>query len=75
MIGTRNTPLGQYLPGKRAQAPLHPVADDGVPDFLAYRKANPHRRASIAPVTHQQHEAGRRRALACVRGEKIAALR
>ena len=65
--------FGQDRAGELAEAPLHPVADDGVADLLGDGEAEPHRRIAVAARADEQDEAGRRRAQAAIGREEIRA--
>ena len=72
-IGAGDTGLGQDFPGQLAEAAAHAVADDGVADLPGDGEAEPHDGIAVAALADQQHEAGRRRALAAVRGQEVRA--
>jgi len=63
--------LGQDRPSKLAEAPLHPVADDGAADLPRDREADPDRRIAVAPRPDEQDELRGRSAQAAIRGEIV----
>ena len=67
-------PVGHDLARKRAEAPLHAVADDGAADLLGDGEADAHWRIAVVAVSDEQDEAGHGGAPAGVRGEEIRAL-
>jgi hypothetical protein len=73
MVGAGETLCGKNLAGKRAEAALHAVADDGVADLLGHGEADALRRVGIGAITDEQDESGRGRALSSVRGEEVCA--
>ena len=73
MVGAGDARFGQDRAGERAEAALHPVADDGVADLLRDGEAEAHRRIVVAARADEQDEAGRRRAQAAVGREEIRA--
>ena len=75
MVGAGNALCRDDLAGERAEAALHPVADDRTADLLGDGEADAHRRIRILAVADEQDEAGHRRAQAAVGGEEIRALR
>ena len=66
--------LGQHLTRQATKTPLHPVADDGVSDFLRHGDADSHGVVAIAAIARLQDESRHRCAFAAVRREIIAAL-
>ncbi len=73
MVGARHPALGQQLPRKRAQAPLHAVANDGAADLPGDGIADPDGGIAVRPVADQQDEAGHGRAPAAIRGQEVGA--
>jgi len=58
---------------ERAEAALHPVADDRTADFLGDREADAHRWIRIFPIADQQDEAWGGRTQAAIGGNEIRA--
>ena len=73
MVGAGDAGLGQDRAGKLAQAPLHPVADDGVADLLLNGEAEPHGGIAVAARPDEQDEAWRRRAQGAIGREEFRA--
>lgn len=74
MIVAGKPVFGQHLTRQATKTPLHPVADDGVSDFLRHGYADSHGIVAIAAIARLQDESRHRRALAAVRREIVAAL-
>ena len=74
MIRTGDAAGWQHCSGEFAKTALHPVSHDGAANFLGNRIADPNRRIAIVARLHQQHEAGRRNALARIGAQEICAL-
>jgi hypothetical protein len=74
MIGAGEALRGHDLSSKRAKATLHAITDDGAADLAGDSEADAHRRVGVGSVADEKDEAGRRRALAGVRGEEVGAL-
>ena len=60
MIGAGKADRRDDFTRELAEAPLHPVADDGVPDLLADGESDPHDRVVVTPVADEKHESGSR---------------
>ena len=74
MIRSWDAFAGHDLAGKRAEAALHPIADDCAADLLGDGEADAHRWVRILAVADEEQEAGRGEARAAVRGDEIGAL-
>ena len=75
MVGAGDPGARNMIAGKRAQPPLHPVADDGVANLLGNREADPHLHIVIAARADLQDETGHRNALGTIGGQEIRTLR
>ena len=73
VIGAGETVHWNDFPGKRAEAPLHPVSDDGVADLFADRESNAHQRVAFPAIADEEHESRRCGTPSGVRGQEIRA--
>jgi hypothetical protein len=73
MISAGNALCGQHLARQGAKAAFHPVADDGIADFLGDSEADARGLVAIGAVADKQDESHHRRALSRVRREKVSA--
>ena len=73
MIRTGKTANRQEFPGEGAQAPLHPVADDGAADLLGNGVTDTNGLVAISAVADQQDKSGRGCASAGVGRQEICA--
>jgi hypothetical protein len=73
MVGAGDAGFGQDLAGELAQAPLHPVADDGIADLLRDGEAEADCGIAVAARADEEDEARRRRAPAAIGREEIRA--
>ncbi len=74
MVGPDKALCRHDLTRKRAEPPLHPVADDRAADFLGDREADADGRVRVLAITDEQDETGRGSALAAVGGNEVGAL-
>jgi hypothetical protein len=73
MVGAGNARFGQNRAGEFAEAPLHPVADDGIADLLRDGEAEAHGGIAIAARPDEEDEAGGRRAQRAIGREEFRA--
>ena len=73
MVGAGEPLFGNDFASDRAEAPLHPVADDRAADFPGDRETDAHRRVRVLPIANEQDEAGGRRAQPAIGGEEVRA--
>jgi len=73
VVGAGHAGFGKDRTGELAEAPLHPVADDGVADLLRDGEAEADGGIAVAARAHQQDEAGGRRAQCAVGREEFRA--
>ena len=63
----------QEFAGERAQAPFHPVANDGIADLARDREADPKHFVSVTAWADEQNEAGHRSTPTRIGEEEIGA--
>lgn len=71
MVGPGNSTGWQQVPRQRPQSPLHPVADDGIADFLGDGETDANRHIVIPARVDQQYESGSRNAAPAIGSQKI----
>jgi hypothetical protein len=73
MVGAGDAGFGKNRTGQFAEAPLHPVADDGVADLFRDGEAEPHGGIVLAARPDEQDEADGRRAQCAIGREEFRA--
>ena len=73
VVGARVAPIGNDFPRKRAEPPLHSVADDRLADLPADGEADALRLIAVFAIADEKDEARHRRAPSGVRGKKVRA--
>ena len=71
MICAGDAAVWKDFAGERAEPPLHPVADNGIADFLGDGEPDPNAGVVIAAVVDEKDESGGSRAPSGVRGQEV----
>jgi hypothetical protein len=64
---------GKHFTRQSAEAPLHAVADDGLPDLLADGESDALGLIAVLAISDEQDEARHRGTLSSVRGQEVRA--
>lgn len=73
MIASRSAALYDYVARKFAKTPFHPVADDGVADFLGDCEADTLLLVAVGAIADKENEAGHRCPFRSIGGQEIPA--